>query len=129
MFTLDELAETIAQRADADPKVSYTRSLLDKGAAHCARKFAEEAIELTIAAAVEGEDAVRAEAADVLYHLLVVLRARGVPFASVLANWKAAPGKADTRNGVAKGLTLSRAPEVSRDRKSCRPRARIPVLE
>ena len=75
MFTLDELAETIAERADADAKLSYTRSLLDKGAAHCARKFAEEAIELTIAAAAEDEDAVRAEAADVLYHLLVVLRA------------------------------------------------------
>jgi phosphoribosyl-ATP pyrophosphohydrolase len=85
MFTLDELAETIAERADADAKLSYTRSLLDKGAAHCARKFAEEAIELTIAAAAENEDSVRAEAADVLYHLLVVLRARGVPFASVMS--------------------------------------------
>ena len=85
MFTLDELAETIAERADADAKLSYTRSLLDKGAAHCARKFAEEAIELTIAAAAENEDSVRAEAADVLYHLLVVLRARGVLFASVMS--------------------------------------------
>ncbi len=84
MFTLDELAETIARRASASAEGSYTRSLLDKGAAHCARKFAEEAIELTIAAAAEDEDAVRAEAADVLYHLLVVLRARGVPFASVM---------------------------------------------
>jgi phosphoribosyl-ATP pyrophosphohydrolase len=85
MFTLDQLAETVARRAEADAKLSYTRSLLDKGAAHCARKFAEEAIELTIAAAAEDENAVRAEAADVLYHLLVVLRARGVPFASVMS--------------------------------------------
>ena len=84
MFTLDELAETIARRASASAEASYTRSLLDKGAAHCARKFAEEAIELTIAAAADDENAVRAEAADVLYHLLVVLRARGVPFASVM---------------------------------------------
>ena len=73
MFTLDELAETIAERAEASAKPSYTRSLLDKGAAHCARKFGEEAIELAIAAAAEDENAVRAEAADVLYHLLVVL--------------------------------------------------------
>ena len=85
MFSLDELAETIAQRAGANSQVSYTRSLLDKGAAYCARKFGEEAIELTIAAAAEDENAVRAEAADVLYHLLVLLRARGVPFASVIS--------------------------------------------
>ena len=85
MFSLDELAETIAQRAGASAQASYTRSLLDKGAAHCARKFGEEAIELTIAAAAEDENAVRAEAADVLYHLLVLLRARGVPLASVMS--------------------------------------------
>ena len=78
MFTLDELARTIDQRAGASAETSYTRSLLDKGAAHCARKFGEEAIEFTIAAAAQDESAVRAEAADVLYHLLVVLRARGV---------------------------------------------------
>jgi len=84
MFTLDDLAKTIADRADASPETSYTRSLLDKGAAHCARKFGEEAIELTIAAAALDEDAVRSEAADVLYHLLVVLRARRVALSSVI---------------------------------------------
>ena len=85
MFTLDELAKTIAQRDGANAKDSYTRSLLEKGAAHCARKFGEEAIELTVAAAAQDENAVRAEAADVLYHLLVVLQARGVTFASVMS--------------------------------------------
>jgi phosphoribosyl-ATP pyrophosphohydrolase len=85
MFSLDQLAETIAQRAGASPHASYTRSLLDRGAAQCARKFGEEAIELTIAAAAEDDNAVRAEAADVLYHLLVLLRARGVPFESVMS--------------------------------------------
>jgi phosphoribosyl-ATP pyrophosphohydrolase len=84
MFSLDDLARIIAGRADADPGQSYTRSLLDKGAAHCARKFGEEAIELAIAAAAQDENAVRAEAADVLYHLLVVLQARGVAFESVM---------------------------------------------
>jgi phosphoribosyl-ATP pyrophosphohydrolase len=83
-FTLDELARTIDQRAGAGAETSYTRSLLDKGAAHCARKFGEEAVELAIAAAALDESAVRAEAADVLYHLLVVLRARGVALASVM---------------------------------------------
>ena len=84
MFTLDELARAIDRRAEAGADASYTRSLLDKGAAHCARKFGEEAIELAIAAAALDENAVRAEAADVLYHLLVVLRARGVALSSVM---------------------------------------------
>ena len=85
MFTLDELARTIDQRAGASADTSYTRSLLDRGAAHCARKFGEEAIELAIAAAALDDNAVRAEAADVLYHLLVVLRARGVALSSVMS--------------------------------------------
>jgi len=84
VITLDELARTIDQRAGASAETSYTASLIAKGAAHCARKFGEEAIELTIAAAALDASAVRAEAADVLYHLLVVLRARGVPFSSVM---------------------------------------------
>ena len=83
-FTLDELARTIDERAGASAETSYTRSLLDKGAAHCARKFGEEAIELAIAVAALDETAVRAEAADVLYHLLVTLRARGVRLSSVM---------------------------------------------
>jgi phosphoribosyl-ATP pyrophosphohydrolase len=84
MFTLDELARTIDQRAGTSAETSYTRSLIDKGAAHCARKFGEEAIEFAIAAAAQDESAVRAEAADVLYHLLVVLRVRGVTLSSVM---------------------------------------------
>ncbi len=84
MFTLDDLAGIIDRRAEASADQSYTRSLLDKGVAHCARKFGEEAIELTVAAAAQDEFAVRAEAADVLYHLLVLLRVRGVAFDSVV---------------------------------------------
>ncbi len=84
MFTIDDLAEIIDRRAEASADKSYTRALLDKGAAHCARKFGEEAIELTVAAAAQDEAAVRAEAADVLYHLLVLLRARGIAFDSVV---------------------------------------------
>ena len=84
MFSLDDLAEIIDRRAGASAEASYTRSLLDRGVAYCARKFGEEAIELTIAAAAEDEATVRAEAADVLYHLLVLLRARDIAFASVV---------------------------------------------
>jgi phosphoribosyl-ATP pyrophosphohydrolase len=96
MFTLDELARTIDQRAGASPETSYTLSLLDKGAAHCARKFGEEAVELAIAAAALDESAVRAEAADVLYHLLVLLRARGVTLMSVMEEL----GKRSKRSGL-----------------------------
>ena len=84
MFSLADLVEIIDRRAGATAETSYTRSLLDKGIAHCARKFGEEAIELTVAAAALDDGAVRAEAADVIYHLLVLLRARGVAFDSVL---------------------------------------------
>ena len=93
MFTLDDLAKTIAHRAEASTETSYTRSLLDKGAAHCARKFGEEAIELTIAAAALDESSVRAEAADVLYHLMVVLQARGVAFSSVMGELESRAGR------------------------------------
>ena len=93
MFTLDDLSATIARRAEASAEKSYTRSLLDRGAAHCARKFGEEAIELAIAAAAEDENAVRAEAADVLYHLLVLLRARGVALSSVMRELESRAGR------------------------------------
>jgi phosphoribosyl-ATP pyrophosphohydrolase len=84
MFTLDDLAHIIAERAAAPAGQSYTRTLLDKGAAHCAKKLGEEAVELAIAAVAQDENALRGEAADVLYHLLVVLRARGVALADVM---------------------------------------------
>ena len=78
MFTLDDLSRLIAQRAEASAEKSYTRTLLDKGVAHCAKKFGEEAFETAIAAVAQDDAALRAEAADVLYHLLVLLQARGV---------------------------------------------------
>jgi phosphoribosyl-ATP pyrophosphohydrolase len=85
MFTLDDLARIIAERARAPADQSYTSALLGKGAAHCAKKFGEEAVELAIAAAAQDEKAVRAEAADVLYHLLVVLRSREVELTDVMS--------------------------------------------
>ena len=85
MFTLENLDAIIAQRANSSAAESYTKTLLAKGVAKCARKFGEEAVEATVAALVEDEAALRAEAADVIYHLLVLLRARGVAWADVLA--------------------------------------------
>ena len=85
MFALETLAEIVARRAEADAENSYTRSLLDKGVARCAKKFGEEATEAVIAAVSEDDAALTAEAADVLYHLLVLLRARNVPLSAVMA--------------------------------------------
>jgi phosphoribosyl-ATP pyrophosphohydrolase len=65
--------------------VSYTRKLLDRGVAHCAKKLGEEAIETALAAVGEERERLIAEAADLVYHLVVVLHARGVALAEVEA--------------------------------------------
>jgi phosphoribosyl-ATP pyrophosphohydrolase len=84
-FTIHDLAATIDARATASGEASYTRKLLDRGPAHCARKLGEEAVE-TVIAAVEGDnDALVAEGADLIYHLLVLLKSRGLALADVEA--------------------------------------------
>jgi phosphoribosyl-ATP pyrophosphohydrolase len=84
-FTLNDLAARVKERAQASPDVSYTRKLIDRGIAHCAKKLGEEAVETAIAAIAEDRGRVVAEAADLLYHLLVVLEARGIALAEVEA--------------------------------------------
>ena len=85
MTALDRLAATIAARKEADPESSWTANLLAKGPEKCAEKFGEEAVEAIIEAVKGDRDRLTAEAADVLYHLLVMLAARGVTLADVLA--------------------------------------------
>jgi phosphoribosyl-ATP pyrophosphohydrolase len=85
LFALENLAEIVARRAEWSAESSYTRALLDKGVARCAKKFGEEATEAVIAAVAEDDAALTAEAADVLYHLLVLLQARNVSLQSVMA--------------------------------------------
>ncbi|MFN6924429.1 MAG: phosphoribosyl-ATP diphosphatase [Tabrizicola sp.] len=85
MMTLEKLAATIESRKGADPDASWTAKLLAKGPEKCAEKFGEEAVEAIIEA-VKGDRArLTAEAADVLYHLLVMLAARDVTLQEVLA--------------------------------------------
>ena len=84
-FTLHDLEKRLRERAKASADVSYTRKLLDRGVAHCAKKFAEEAIETVVAAVAEDRERLTAEAADLIYHLLVLLQARGVALADVEA--------------------------------------------
>ncbi len=84
-FTLADLEKKVHERAQASAQDSYTRALLDKGIAHCAKKLGEEAFETAMAAVQEDRTRLIAETADLLYHLMVVLEARGVALAEVEA--------------------------------------------
>ena len=84
-FTLHDLAARVHERAAASGDTSYTRKLLDGGIEHCAKKLGEEAVETVLAAVGDDRGRVIAEAADLLYHLLVVLEARGVTLSEVEA--------------------------------------------
>ena len=85
MSALHRLAATIAVRKGADPDTSWTAKLLSLGPEKCAEKFGEEAVEAIIEAVKGDRTKLTAEAADVLYHLLVMLAARDVTLDDVLA--------------------------------------------
>lgn len=85
MSALDRLAATIEARKGADPDSSWTAKLLSKGPEKCAEKFGEEAIEAVIEAVRGDRDRLTAEAADVIFHLLVMLAARDVTLADLEA--------------------------------------------
>jgi phosphoribosyl-ATP pyrophosphohydrolase len=85
MSVLHDLEATILARRGADPESSWTAKLLSKGPEKCAEKFGEEAIEAIIEAVKDDKPRLTSEAADVLYHLLVMLAARGIPLAEVEA--------------------------------------------
>jgi phosphoribosyl-ATP pyrophosphohydrolase len=84
-FTIHDLADIVDARAASGGEASYTRKLLDQGPERCARKFGEEAVETVIAAVGDSRDHLIAETADLLFHLLVVLKSRGVKLAEVEA--------------------------------------------
>lgn len=92
-MTLDDLFATIEARKGADPETSWTAKLLAKGPEKCAEKFGEEAIEAIIEAAKGDRARLTAEAADVLYHLLVMLAARDVALTDVMAELERRQGQ------------------------------------
>lgn len=100
---LTRLADTIASRRNADPSESWTAKLLAKGPEKCAEKFGEEAIEAIIEAVKGDRDRLTSEAADVLYHLLVMLTARDVTLADVMAELERREG----RSGIAEKAARS----------------------
>ena len=84
-MTLQTLAATIATRKDADPDSSWTARLLAQGPEKCAEKFGEEAVEAIIEAVKGDRTRLTSEAADVLYHLLVMCAARDVSLQDIEA--------------------------------------------
>ena len=103
MTPLQSLAATIEARKGADPETSWTAKLLAKGPGKCAEKFGEEAVEAIIEA-VKGDPArLTADAADVLYHLLVMLAACGVTLAEVEAELERREGTSGIAEKAARG--------------------------
>jgi len=84
-LSIDELAQIVASRKGADPETSYTAKLLHRGVGQCAQKLGEEAVETVIASLAGERDAIRNEAADLLYHLVVLLAAADVDLEDVYA--------------------------------------------
>ena len=82
-FTLEDLAKIVAARAASGDPASYTAKLTGKGVAECAKKLGEEAVEAAIAAVKGDREGLKGEAADVLYHLLVLLEVAGIPYHAV----------------------------------------------
>ncbi|WP_282025485.1 phosphoribosyl-ATP diphosphatase [Limimaricola cinnabarinus] len=96
-MSLKALSETILSRRDADPETSWTAKLLAKGPEKCAEKFGEEAIEAVIEAVKGDRERLTSEAADALYHLLVMCAARDVSLDDIEAELARREG----RSGIA----------------------------
>lgn len=100
---LGQLVATIRARRAAEAGQSYTRQLLDGGPRRCAKKLGEEAAEIVIAAVSEDDAALKGEAADVLFHLLVLLESRGVALGDVLSVLEQRMGTSGIAEKAARG--------------------------
>lgn len=98
-----DLAKTIDARAGSDPASSWTAKLLAGGPALTAKKLGEEGIEAALAVASQSDDEVAKEAADVLYHLLVALRSRGVTLDQVAKVLAARQGQSGLAEKASRG--------------------------
>ena len=103
MTVIERLAATIEARKGADPASSHTAGMLAKGPQKCAEKFGEEAIEAIIEAAQGNRDALTREAADVVYHLLVMLAAQDLTWDDVLAELERREGTSGIAEKAARG--------------------------
>jgi phosphoribosyl-ATP pyrophosphohydrolase len=102
-FSLEQLAETIAERVRSGDASSYTAKLARDGVAACAKKLGEEAVEAALAGVQGDAGELTKEAADVLYHLLVLLEVSGVPFSAVKAELGRRTGQSGLEEKAARG--------------------------
>ena len=102
-FTLADIEAIVAARAGADPAESYTAALLAGGMERAAKKLGEEAVEVVIAAVAGERGALVAEGADLLFHLLVVLRGRDVPVQDVLDELERRTGRSGLEEKASRG--------------------------
>jgi phosphoribosyl-ATP pyrophosphohydrolase len=103
---LQKLVAVIHERRTASADVSYTRQLLDAGVAKCAKKLGEEAVETVIAALSADDDAFKGEVADLIYHLLVLLEARGTPLDAALETLEARLGLSGLAEKAARNTNI-----------------------
>ncbi|MEL7468238.1 MAG: phosphoribosyl-ATP diphosphatase [Pseudomonadota bacterium] len=103
MSAIDRLSTTIEARKAADPESSHTAKMLSKGPVKCAEKFGEEAIEAIIEATRGDRDALTREAADVVYHLLVMLAAQDLTWDDVLSELERREGTSGIAEKAARG--------------------------
>jgi len=103
MDTLARLESTIAERLKASPEESYVASLAARGLPVIARKFGEESTEAVVAALTGDDDELVGEAADVLFHLLVLLAKKGIPLARVMAELDRREGTSGLAEKAARG--------------------------
>jgi len=104
-FTLADLAGIVAKRARSGDPGSYTAKLVGEGVERCAKKFGEEAVELALASMKQDKAQITAEAADVLYHLVVLLAASDVPLSSVMEELERRKGVSGLAEKAARGKT------------------------
>lgn len=102
-FTLEDLNQRVATRAAASPDESYTARLLSRGVQKCAQKLGEEATEAVIAAVAADRPGLIGEAGDVLYHLLVLLKATDVPLEEVMAELESRTGQSGLAEKASRG--------------------------
>ena len=102
-FTLEALDERLRDRAAAAPDQSYTARLLAAGTGRCAQKFGEEAVEAIVAATTGDRGGLTGEAADVLYHLLVLLRSADVPLAGVMDELRSRTARSGLEEKASRG--------------------------
>ena len=102
-FDLATLETIVAKRADADPAESWTARLAAAGLPKACAKLGEEAAETVVAALAEDDEALKGEAADLLYHLLVVLRLRAIPLDEVMAVLEGRTARSGVAEKAARG--------------------------